>query len=107
MDIHAAIGVSLDVRFSFFNGLTREALNLLHQSSGSIGSFTISQPPTCQPPSEPRMKCAHSSQVFLPLAGCSNLTSACVYLSVFCRSGAILFILKSDSMHSPGLGLGL
>jgi hypothetical protein len=30
MDIHAAIGVSLDVNFSVFNGLTREALNLLH-----------------------------------------------------------------------------
>jgi len=68
LDIHAAIGVNLDVSFSVFNGLTREALNLSHQSSGSIGSFTISQPPTCQPPSDPRMKCAHSSQVFLPLA---------------------------------------
>ena len=99
LDIHAAIGVNLDVSFSVFNGLTREALNLSHQSSGSIGSFTISQPPTCQPPSDPRMKCAHSSQVFLPLAVCSNPTSACVYLSLSCRSGAILTFSRGSSMQ--------
>ena len=107
LDIHAAIGVNLDVSFSVFNGLTREALNLLHQSCGSIGSFTSSQPPTCQPPSDPRMKCAHSSQVFLPLEGCPNPTSACVYLSLSCRSGAILPFSRGSSMQllrEGGLG---
>src|ERR1700687_1576401 len=93
------MGVSLDVRFSVFNGLTREALNLLHQSSGSIGSFTISQPPTCQPPSDPRMKCAHSSQASLPTAGCSTLPSACVDLSFSCRSDAILTFRRGSSMQ--------
>src|ERR1700675_4693848 len=99
MDIHAAIGISLDVSFSVFNGLTREALNLLHQSCGSIGSVTISQPPTCQPPSDPRMKCAHSSHIFLPIAGCSNPTSACVYLSFSCLSDSILTFSRRSAMQ--------